>query len=159
MRKTKLVNESSPVSSLEAHVGYWLRLVSNHVSHAFKLKVEAHGVTVAEWVVLRGLFDVEAVSPSQLASTLGMTRGTISKLVDRLVAKGFVKCSVGKEDKRFQSLALSPSGRKLVPELAALADANDAEFFADLGDEQRAALVTLMKRLVGRHGWDSVPVD
>ena len=38
------------VSALDAHLGYWLRAVSNHVSHAFKTKVERHGVTVAEWV-------------------------------------------------------------------------------------------------------------
>src|SRR4051794_24622743 len=153
------VDEMPSISPLEAHVGYWLRFVSNHVSHAFKLEVEAHGVTVAEWVVLRGLFEADAVSPSQLASTLGMTRGAMSKLVDRLVAKGLVKCSVGKGDKRFQSLVLSSSGRKLVPTLANLADENDARFFGDLGDEQRAALVTLLKSIVRRHGWDNVPVD
>ncbi len=43
------------VSTLEAHLGYWLRYVSNHVSHAFALKVAAHGVSVAEWVVMREL--------------------------------------------------------------------------------------------------------
>ncbi|MEI9903207.1 MAG: hypothetical protein WDN06_03970 [Asticcacaulis sp.] len=44
-------------SHLEAHLGYWMRFVSNHVSQAFARKVEAHGVTVAEWVVLRELFE------------------------------------------------------------------------------------------------------
>src|SRR5271168_2720623 len=114
---------------LDAHVGFWLRFVSNHVSHAFKLKVEAHGVTVAEWVVLRALFDADHVNPSEIADQLGMTRGAISKLVDRVVAKRLVKCTVGKGDRRFQTLVLTASGRKLVPILAALADENDAEFF------------------------------
>ena len=59
------------VSELEAHLGYWLRAVSNHVSHGFKTKVERHGVTVAEWVVLRALFERDGVNPSELATTLG----------------------------------------------------------------------------------------
>ena len=88
------------ISSLDAHAGYWLRWVSNHVSHAFKLKVEAHGVTVAEWVVLRQLFDAGETHPSQLAENLGMTRGAISKLVDRLVAKGHVVRTAGEDDRR-----------------------------------------------------------
>jgi DNA-binding MarR family transcriptional regulator len=79
--------EPSGVSELEAHLGYWLRAVSNHVSHAFKTKVERRGATVAEWVVLRALFDADGVKPSELAAKLGLTRGAISKLVDRLVAK------------------------------------------------------------------------
>ena len=42
------MTKSARVSPLESHLGYWLRVVSNHVSHGFKSKVEAHGVTVAE---------------------------------------------------------------------------------------------------------------
>src|ERR1700722_6885555 len=109
------------VSSLESHTGFWRRFVSNRVSHAFKLKVEAHGVTVAEWVVLRALFDADNVNPSEIAERLGMTGGAISKLVDRVVAKRLVKCTAGKGDRRFQCLVLTHAGRKLVPILAALA--------------------------------------
>ncbi len=47
-------------SALEAHLGYWMRFVSNHVLHAFRLKVESHGVTMAEWVVMRALFEEDA---------------------------------------------------------------------------------------------------
>ena len=54
-------------SDLETHLGYWLRFVSNHVSHAFSLKLQARDVTVAEWVVLRDLFDGDGVPPSLLA--------------------------------------------------------------------------------------------
>jgi DNA-binding MarR family transcriptional regulator len=146
-------------SSLETHVGYWLRFVSNHVSHAFKLKVEAHGVTVAEWVVLRALFDVDNVNPSQIAQKLGMTRGAISKLVDRLVAKRFVKCSVESGDRRFQLVALTASGRKLVPVLAGLADRNDAEFFGHLSDGERSTLMTLLQEIVRRRGLNDVPIN
>ena len=44
------------VSELTQHIGYWMRFVSNHVSHAFMLKVEAQGVTVAEWAAMRQMF-------------------------------------------------------------------------------------------------------
>ena len=77
-------------SLLTSHMGYWLRYVSNHVSHAFARKLEGHDVTVAEWVVLRELFDGENIAPSRLAEKLGLTRGAISKLADRLIDKGLV---------------------------------------------------------------------
>ncbi|MEI9903824.1 MAG: MarR family transcriptional regulator [Asticcacaulis sp.] len=80
----------SQPSKLSAHLGYWLRFVSNHVSHGFALAVEAQGVTVAEWVVLRQLFDHGAMPPSRIADELGMTRGAITKLADRLLAKALI---------------------------------------------------------------------
>jgi hypothetical protein len=36
------------VSELTAHLGYWLRHVSDHVSHAFARKLASQDVTVAE---------------------------------------------------------------------------------------------------------------
>src|SRR5690348_17127398 len=116
---------SSPPSTLDTHLGYWLRMVSNGVSRSFARKVEREGVTVAEWVFLRALFDVERVAPSQLADAMGMTKGAISKLADRLLEKALIARRENPDDRRAQTLALTPAGRELVPRLAALADSND----------------------------------
>lgn len=153
------MTESSQISDLETHLGYWLRMVSNHVSHAFKLKVEAHGVTVAEWVVLRQLLDLGEVHPSQLAQRLGMTRGAISKLIDRLEAKKHIVRSADLTDGRYQSVKLAASGRRLVPVLAALADRNDLEFFGHLSAGQLSALKTTLKEIATRRQLKSAPVD
>ena len=103
------------LSSLESHLGYWLRYVSNHVSHAFSLKLAARGVTVAEWVVLRELYEGET-APSALADRLGMTRGAISKLADRLIVKALIVRRATAGDRRFQSLALTRQGRAVIAE-------------------------------------------
>jgi len=148
-----------PISPLDAHLGYWLRLVSNQVSHAFALKVGAEGVTVAEWVVLRELFDSPGMMQSALADRMGMTRGAISKLADRLVAKRLAERLGDAADGRIQALHLTAKGRRLVPVLAALADANDAEFFGHLGASDRRSLDAIMKAIAKRKGFRAVPLD
>lgn len=146
-------------SDLTAHLGYWLRYVSNHVSQAFARKVEAHGVTVAEWVLLRQLLDAGSLAPSRLAERMGMTRGAVTKLADRLIAKSMLIRAADPDDGRAQTLSLTSAGRALVPMLAALADANDAEFFAALVPEDRAALNRILRDIVARCGLTSLPVD
>lgn len=147
------------ISDLPAHLGYWLRFVSNHVSHAFKLKVETRGVTVAEWVLLRAMWGAGESNPSQLADRLGMTRGAISKLIERLRQKRLIKRSVVKADRRFQTVALTAAGQSLVPVLAALADENDLEFFGHLGLADTARFVNMLKDVVRRHDWKDMPVN
>ncbi len=151
--------KKSSASGLEDHLGYWLRFVSNHVSHAFTLKIEAKGVTVAEWVLMRELFRIGTCNPSQLADALGMTRGTISKLVERLRQKELAERTPDSDDRRFQSVALTAAGKKLVPILARLADDNDREFFGHLDAEQRSHLKDLLQDLVRRHEWKDVPLS
>ena len=147
------------VSGLEDHLGYWLRYVSNQVSHAFSLKVAARDVTVAEWVLLRELYEQDSMVPSAIADRLGMTRGAISKLADRLSAKALLTRVPGRKDRRYQDLALTAAGRSLVPELSALADRNDAEFFGHLGPADRATVERVMKNIVRKLRLRAMPID
>ncbi|MDM9628147.1 MarR family transcriptional regulator [Rhizobium sp. S152] len=146
-------------SALDEHLGYWLRMVSNHVSNGFARKLEGHGATVAEWVLLRELFDVEALAPSRLAERMGMTRGAISKLADRLTEKKLVARADDPDDQRAHRLSLTVAGRELVPELAALADENDASFFADLTALERANIEAILRKIVVRRGLKDIPVS
>lgn len=147
------------VSNLEDHTGYWLRLVSNHVSQAFAKRIEARGISVAEWVVLRILFDQEAESPSAIANRLGMTRGAITKVADKLIAKKLIARAADPEDGRAQVLSLTAKGRRMVPELAMLADQNDSDFFGHLGTADRKALTRILKEVAAGQKLTAAPVD
>lgn len=154
-----VMEETAGASTLETHVGYWLRFVSNHVSHAFAAKLDAEGVTVAEWVFLRELLRLGETSPSSLADALGMTRGAISKLEERLLNKGFVDRTADPHDRRQHTVSLTPDGRALVPRLARRADENDAELFGHLEASEREALVAQLRSIVAHHQWKSVPTE
>jgi DNA-binding MarR family transcriptional regulator len=133
--------------------------VSNAVSQEFARKVANEGVTVAEWVFMRALFDNNGMAPTALADRMGMTRSAISKLADRLTAKGLIVRAESETDKRGQSLSLTSEGREKVPILARLADQNDAEYFGVLTGEERDALNRILKDLVERRGLTATPVD
>ncbi len=150
---------SDKPSNLEAHLGYWLRFVSNHVSHSFASKIETKGVTVAEWVVMREMFDQSPSNPSTIASGLSLTRSAVSKLMDRLIQKELVSREFSGTDRRYQTVKLTTLGKRLVPELASLADDNDAEFFGHLSARQKADLVEILKTIVHQHGWKDQPID
>lgn len=146
-------------TDLRAHLGYWLRTVSNAVSHAFARHLDGAGVTVAEWVFLRTLHDLDTIGPSQLAERMGMTKGAISKLADRLVGKDLVIRAADPGDGRAHRLALTPAGRALVPRLADIADANEAAFFGALAPTERRQLQALLQAIAQAHGLTSPPID
>ncbi len=142
---------------LEAHLGFWLRFVSNHVSARFRQQLEANGVTLTEWVALRTLWAGSETGHARLIQALGMTKGAASKVVSRLEAKGLVRRRSTPGGTREQTLVLSESGRQWVPRLAALADANDEHFFGHLGARERQALMDAMQALVRHHQFNDIP--
>ncbi|GGJ44942.1 MarR family winged helix-turn-helix transcriptional regulator [Neoroseomonas lacus] len=146
-------------SELTDHTGYWMRMVSNAVSQEFARKVSGEDVTVAEWSFMRALYEVEPTPPSVLAERMGMTKGAISKLAERLVAKGLVERTENQRDKRAHSLSLTKEGRAKIPVLASLADKNDAEFFGVLTKEEHKTLDRILRLLAERRELKSTPVD
>jgi DNA-binding MarR family transcriptional regulator len=147
-------------SRLTMHIGFWMRLVSNHVSYAFARKLESSGVTVAEWVVLREMYGGDdTTSPSIVAELTGLTRGAVSKLISRLLEKGLVTRKESSSDRRYQDIELTPAAVAIVPNLAKLADENDREFFGVLANSERKLLTMLLKKTAALHKLTKVPVD
>ncbi len=145
-------------SALESHLGFWLRFVSNHVSARFEGLLAGRGVSVTEWVAMRSLFDHEDASAATLIDALGMTKGAASKVIAKLEAKGLLTRSQGRAPVRGQVLRLSEAGERLLPELAALADANDEHFFAHFTEVERQNLRTLMQKLVAHQRLTQFPL-
>ena len=146
------------VSELTDHTGYWVRQVSNHVSQAFARKLLEQEVTVAEWVIMRVMYGCEDLPPSQIAERMGMTRGAVTKLADRLIEKGLIARKADRGDKRSHSLRLTAQALRLVPALAVLADQNDAECFSHLSAKERDFLLRILKRTVEQLGIAAVPM-
>ena len=103
------------------------------------------------------MYEADATSPSALAAATGLTRGAVSKLVDRLLHKALLSRTEAAGDRRFQDVALTAAGRTLVPRLAAIADRNDEEFFAALSKEERERLVATLQKLVSANRLNKLP--
>lgn len=147
-------------TDLRDHVGYRLRVVSNAVSQSFARKLAERDVTVAEWVILREMYSTDdRISPSDVANLTGLTRGAVSKLVDRLLNKQLVIRTPSLEDRRYQDIGLTDQAIRLVPELAKIADENDANFFSILSDEERSALMKTLIKLADFHKLNINPIE
>jgi len=147
-------------SHLKHHIGFWLRTVSNQVSHSFARKVEECGATVAEWVIIREMYSYkEPFPPSKLAEITMLSRGAVSKLIERLVSKGLVLREDSSGDRRFQQISLTKAGESLVPKLAKLADENDAFFFGSLTAKEKQQLIKALKKVIKRAGIKKIPTE
>ncbi len=148
-----------PAAALEAHIGYWLRLVSNEVSGAFARALQQRHISVAEWVAMNQLGTSAGVTPARLAAAMGMTRGAVSKVLEKLKTKKLVSRTRSPVDSRVQLLSLTEQARRILPRLTEIADSNDRHFFAALGPDEQASLRHLLRRLAEAHRIMHIPVD
>jgi DNA-binding MarR family transcriptional regulator len=136
-----------------------MRRVSNRVSGSFARALEERGTSVGEWVLLRLLLEKEEASPAELADAMGMTRGAISKIVEKAETKDWVVSRSDPEDGRALRLRLTRKGLRVVPELARIANRNDERFFGQLSKGQRAELRKLLMKLTDSNEIDGIAVE
>ena len=147
------------LTPLEGHLGYWLRRVSNAVSGTFARALQEKQTSVAEWVLLRELHERGQAAPGELADGLGLTRGAVSKIVDKLDAKGWVQTEAKEDDSRFRLLSLTGAGRRSLPILAEIADQNDARYFDCLSAREKNTLRELLAKLKDHNRIHDVPTE
>jgi DNA-binding MarR family transcriptional regulator len=98
------------------------------------------------------------ISQKRLADEIGVTPGTISIRVDRLVDEGLAERRSDPESKRNSLVALTDQGRELFERVAPAHLANERRLLASLSDEDRRVLVGLLRKLLVEFE-GSAPID
>lgn len=135
-------------SGLQDHTGYWLNRLRGVVHAGFEAALADYGVTVAQWSVLITVYREDAVTPLEIARFIDVDPGSLTRLLDRMEDKDLIRRLPVDGDRRSIRIALTPRASALAPRLAALADANDAQFFDALPAEESRAFRATLARLL-----------
>lgn len=136
-----------PLAERSSELGYWLQRGADHFARVLRTRLAAASITHAEYAALRELYQLGRTSPSLLVLELGMTKGTVSKVIDQLRQKRLVARWIVEEDQRHHVIELTRAGDALVPEIVRLADEAEAECFGHLSERQRRELRTVIEAL------------
>lgn len=92
-------------------VGFWLKRAAAGLTRAVEQDMTAHGLTDAQWFPLLLLRKTPTRTAADLAKVLDYDAGAVTRLVDRLEAKGLVTRSRSTDDRRVVYLDLTEEGR------------------------------------------------
>jgi DNA-binding MarR family transcriptional regulator len=132
---------------LEEQVGFLLRCAHQKASEDFNAVMGRFAVTPTQFAALAKLDDLGSVSQNQLGRLTRMDPATISGVVGRLIARGFVRQSPDARDARLVLLALTVSGRAAVLEMKAAAADVSRRTLEPLSPAEAQALVKALARI------------
>ncbi len=98
--------------------------------------------------------DATGLSPTTLADRLQLDRSSVTRLVQRLVERGWLRRDHDPADGRAAILRLTGAGRAAAERLAATRAAKFARIVAHIPADERAAVLDALDVLVGAMGYD-----
>jgi MarR family 2-MHQ and catechol resistance regulon transcriptional repressor len=84
---------------------------------------------------------------SELAEWLTLSRGGITKLVDRLTEAGYLERVACAEDRRSLHAELTPAGEKILEEMRVVYDAELERYISTLTAEEAELLTTALEKV------------
>ena len=103
----------------EASIGYLARRVHQLAQVGLEPVFAAEGLNYIQWHALVSIFFGRGQTCAALARDLAYDKGATTRLLDALVAKGWVRRERGEDDRRLVTLALTPGGETKAQEVRA----------------------------------------
>lgn len=99
-------------------VGYLMRMCTNRLLPQMEALFTEQELTFTQWTTLVALHDGRITTASDLAHNICHDAGSLTRLIDQMVERGFVTRARDENDRRVVRLGLTARGRKLVEALA-----------------------------------------
>jgi DNA-binding MarR family transcriptional regulator len=107
-----LTDTGNPLA-LESQVCFALAVASRSVIAAYRPVLEPVGLTHPQYLVMLALWENEPLSVRRLADLLALEPATVSPLLKRLEALGYVTRRRSDADERVVEITLTDAGREL----------------------------------------------
>lgn len=127
---------------------YLMRRILNCMAGEVEKALEPTGLTNAQWVPLFKLHMGQASSVAELARECQLDTGAMTRLLDRLEAKGLVARVRSSQDRRVVNIELTPEGREAARQLAPVLCGVQNAFLQGLSLQEWQQLKALLRRVL-----------
>ena len=143
--------EAAEVHFVDDYLPALLAQASHLISGEFHRVARAKGFTVSEWRVLASLAGNEPMSIGQLALISVTKQPTVTRVLDRMEARGHVRRLAHEGDRRVTLVAITPAGNRLVGGLIKAAREHEHRVLEPFGLQRAADLKATLKQMIEEH--------
>src|SRR5262245_16381570 len=106
--------------SAEESIGWMMKRLLGLIAQSVDKRLSPRGLTNAQWAPLYKIFIGAATTVAELARQGQMDAGAMTRLLDRLEAKGLLRRVRATDDRRVVQLELTPEGQQIAAEVPAV---------------------------------------
>lgn len=130
--------------------GFLLCMASNAIDRklAEEVKKKCPGLTAAQWKILMLIGNDKCKNAAELAGVMNCDMASITRLLDRLEAKGLVQRRRSTVDRRLVDISLTDRGQELVPRLPEAPVEMMKRMFRDFSKEEIDQLNRFLRRII-----------
>ena len=129
-------------------MGYLMRLILSSMAHGVDAQLADSDLTNAQWLPMLKLHQGHASTVAELARACNLDAGAMTRLLDRLEAKGLCKRIRSETDRRVVNIALTDTGREVARGIPGVLCTVLNQHLTGLNADEFAMLKSLLQRVL-----------
>ena len=143
----------------EDSVGYLMRLILSSMAHGIDTQLAGSDLTNAQWLPMLKLHLGHASTVAELARACNLDAGAMTRMLDRLEAKGLCKRIRSETDRRVVNIALTDTGRTVARGIPAVLCTVLNQHLTGLSADEFSVFKNLLQRvLANTAGSENTPL-
>ena len=107
-----------------------------------------HGISYVMFQVLSRLMHIESIAPSELADDFGISRQSMTSILDSLESGGYIERTPHPTDRRKKLVRLTADGKRYVQESFGQVHQQEMAAYTSLSEEDRETLGRLRRAYI-----------
>ncbi len=132
----------------EDSVGYLMRQILNRVAHEIERQLAHTDLTNAQWIPLFKLYSGHATTVAELARECNLDAGAMTRMLDRLEAKGLCKRVRSESDRRVVNIEITPAGSQAASDIPEILSGVQNAHLAGFNVEEFETLREYLRRIL-----------
>jgi DNA-binding MarR family transcriptional regulator len=138
---------SGDLYDMNEAIGYQLMALMQAMRREVEARMAAHGLTDSQWKPLWMIKTGRADTSFEIARRLDMDAGAVTRMIDRVEAKGLVERVRSESDRRVVHLRLTKAGEAVVAEVPHVLAAVNNDFLRGFSENEWKQMRKLIARM------------
>jgi len=148
MNKAALKTRNPASAQPPSGVGKLLRRAHRSYSRKLQDRLADHGVSLAQYLHLRELWELNAITQVELSQKVGIEKASSTAVLDALEKQHLIFRVRNAQDRRKVNVYLTPAGQKIRDVLSPTAKGIAAQAVTDLSDRELDILFSVLNRMI-----------
>lgn len=151
MIRSTMLRTPTELPFVDDYLAALLAQASLLISTEFHAVVQANGFSVTEWRILATLTGSKGMSIGGLAEVAVSKQPTVTRLLDRMVARGYVERFAHDTDRRISMVRITAEGQTIVADLVRQAKEHERRVLEPFGLKRAEELKNTLRRMIELH--------
>ncbi len=133
--------------NIQESYGFHFNLIFLNIKRKMEERLKPFDLTHLQFSILMNLHKYNLSTQKEILQYTNGDEASITRLIDRLELKGYIKRVKSKTDKRKKQILLTPSGTSLIEDATKCAIDVNKELVKDLNEDEAKQLLALLQKV------------